>query len=210
MLRYLMGNDLDTFPALRDSMFKDRAQQFRQRLGWEVAVDGRGWECDQYDALNPVYVIWQQPNGGHGGSMRFLPTLGRTMVNDHFRHLTGGRRISHPKMWECTRFCLSEGAAPSVSAALMLGGAQLGVGFGLARAVGVFDARMVRIYRMLGWEPSVLGSAGEDAQAVSLGIWEFSEDIRCKLAAKAGVSPDQSRLWFDRAFGDADPRIAAG
>ena len=76
MLRYLMGNDLDTFPLLRDSMFKDRAQQFRQRLGWEVAVDDQGWERDHYDTLNPVYIIWQQSNGSHGGSMRFFADTG--------------------------------------------------------------------------------------------------------------------------------------
>ena len=210
MLRYLTGTDLGTFPLLRDSMFRDRARQFRQRLGWEVDVDAQGRERDQYDALNPIYVIWQLPGGQHGGSMRFLPTLGRTMVNDHFSHLSGGRRISHPKMWECTRFCLAEGSAPNVSAALMLGGAELGVGFGLSRAVGVFDARMVRIYRMLGWEPAVLGAAGAGAQAVSLGIWEFSEEMRTRLAAKAGIAPDLSRLWFDRSFGDAAPKIAAG
>ena len=210
MLRFLTGTDLPLFPTLADTMFRDRAQQFRQRLGWEVAVDDRGWECDQYDALNPIYVIWQRPDGQHGGSMRFLPTLGKTMVNDHFSHLAGGRSIAHPKMWECTRFCLSEHAAPNVSAALLLGGAQLGVGFGLARAVGVFDARMVRIYRLLGWEPSVLGSAGQGAERVSLGVWEFSEAIRRKMAAKAGISADVARLWFDRAFGASDPAVAAG
>lgn len=210
MLRYLTGAALRQFPTLRDTMFRDRARQFHDRLGWQVAVDGAGWERDEYDGLNPVYVIWQRPDGRHGGSMRFLPTLGPTMVNDHFAHLTGGRRIAHPKMWECTRFCLAEAAAPNVSAALMLGGAELGVGFGLSRAVGVFDARMVRIYRHLGWEPTVLGSAGTGAEAVSLGVWEFSEDIRRRLAARAGLSPDISRLWFDRAFGGRLPEVAAG
>lgn len=210
MLRYLTGKDLPLFPLLADSMFRDRAQQFRHRLGWDVVVDERGWEKDAYDALDPIYVIWQLQDGRHGGSMRFLPTLGRTMVNDHFSHLSGGRKISHPKMWESTRFCLSEQAGPAASAALLLGGAQLGVGFGLSRAVGVFDARMVRIYRLLGWEPSVLGTAGQGAQAVSLGLWEFSEHIRRKMATKAGISADVSQLWFDRAFNPRNPAVAAG
>ena len=33
--------------------------------------------------LNPLYVIWEIPDGSHGGSMRFLPTSGRTMVHEH-------------------------------------------------------------------------------------------------------------------------------
>jgi acyl homoserine lactone synthase len=210
MLRYVTGKELPLFPLLRETMFRDRARQFRERLGWDVSVNEQGWEQDQYDRMNPIYVIWQLQNGEHGGSMRFLPTVGRTMVNDHFRHLSGGRRISHPKMWECTRFCLSDQAGSNASAALLLGGAQLGVGFGLSRAVGVFDARMVRIYRLLGWTPSVLGTAGAGLEATSLGIWEFSEEVRRKMASKVGVTPELSTLWFDRAFGVDDRKIATG
>ena len=210
MLRFLTGADLRQFPILGETMFRDRAAQFRDRLDWAVQVDDLGRERDAYDRLNPIYVVWQRQDGRHGGSMRFLPTLGRTMVNDHFAHLAGGRRIGNAKMWECTRFCLAADAGPNLSAALMLGAAQLGVGFGLSRAVGVFDARMVRIYRQLGWEPVVLGSTGQGGEAVSLGIWEFSEAIRRRMAARAGMSPDIARLWFDRAFGAKIPGVADG
>lgn len=79
MIRYIYANDLNTEPKLRDSMFRDRADQFKARLGWEVAVDAKGYERDEYDDLNPLYVIWQKPCGSHGGSMRLLPTTGRTM-----------------------------------------------------------------------------------------------------------------------------------
>ncbi|MGB7270644.1 MAG: acyl-homoserine-lactone synthase, partial [Albidovulum sp.] len=89
MIRYVTGKELPSFPLLQETMFRDRAVQFRHRLGWEVEVDANGWEQDEYDLLNPIYVIWQMPNGRHGGSMRFLPTVGRTMINDHFRHLSG-------------------------------------------------------------------------------------------------------------------------
>ncbi|SPH24586.1 Acyl-homoserine-lactone synthase [Defluviimonas aquaemixtae] len=210
MLRFLAGEELRHYPRLRDTMFTDRARQFRERLGWAVNVDHNGWERDDYDTLNPTYVIWQLPDGSHGGSMRFLPTTGRTMVNEHFSNLSAGRRFSHPRVWECTRFCLADHAAPNVSALLMLGGAQLGVGLGLARAVGVFDARMVRIYRLLGWEPAVLGTEGKGAEAISLGLWEFSEEVRRRLARKSGISPEVAQLWFDRAFGHRKDLPAAG
>lgn len=198
MLRYLYASELAAEPLLRDSMFRDRADQFHSRLGWEVTIDERGEERDEYDSLNPLYVIWQQPDGTHGGSMRFVPTTGPNMVSDHFRSLVPGRPISNDQIWECTRFCLSRGAAPQVSAALMLGGAEVGLNNGLTFSIGVFDARMIRIYRRLGWAPTVLGSMGEGRDAISAGLWSFSEEIAQHLAAKAGIPRAQSRLWYHR------------
>jgi len=208
MLRYLYADQLHQFPKLRESMFRDRADQFRTRLDWEVDVDANGFECDDYDKMNPLYVIWECPNGSHGGSMRFLPTTGDTMVNDHFKHLTDDVEIRHPMIWECTRFCLSSNAEARVSAALMLGGLEVGLGFSLTDAVGVFDARMERIYRRLGWSPTILGTCGGGKDATSVGLWKFSTQPYPTLLRKSGVSRDVSQTWFDRAFGSAEAPIA--
>ena len=201
MLRYIYGTDLHTFPALRDAMFRDRADQFKTRLGWEVSVDATGVERDRYDDLNPLYVIWEEPDGSHGGSMRFLPTTGPVMINDHFGHLTGGVPIASPRIWECTRFCLSRGAGSHVAAALMLGGGEIMQNFDVDHFVGVFDARMVRIYRMIGSSPEVLGSEGTGRSQISVGLWQFDPDAKAAVAQRAGVSPQLSRQWFDRSFG---------
>ncbi|WP_172330512.1 acyl-homoserine-lactone synthase [Mangrovicoccus sp. HB161399] len=210
MLHFLHADQLHTQPELRDSMFRDRADQFRTRLGWEVSVTEHGEERDQYDDLNPLYVIWET-GGRHGGSMRFLPTSGRTMINEHFLGLLDGRPLHNDRIWECTRFCLSRGAAPNVSAALMLGGAELGLGRGLDFSVGVFDARMVRIYGRLGWSPAILGSTGEGRDAISAGLWHYSEEVADRLAAKAGIARARSRSWYhlamDRAARLGRPRL---
>ncbi|WP_283638549.1 acyl-homoserine-lactone synthase [Marinovum algicola] len=207
MIRYLYADQLAREPDLQHEMFRDRADQFGRRLGWNVTVDSQGEERDAYDGEHPLYVLWQSADGGHDGSMRFLPTTGRTMVNDHFSHLTGGGRIESPLIWECTRFCLSQGAGGQVAAALMLAGGEIMRNFGLRHFVGVFDARMVRIYRRIGASPEVLGSAGTGRKRVSVGLWEFSEAARAQVAKSAGLSPAQSAHWFDRAFG-GPPHLA--
>lgn len=184
-------------------MFRHRATQFRDRQGWDVNVNAAGEERDEYDNLNPLYVIWERADGSHGGSMRFLPTTGRTMVNEHFSHLIGGGAIQSPRIWECTRFCLAPGAAPRVSAALMLAGGEIMSGFGVEHFVGVFDARMVRIYRLIGAAPEVLGTDGTGREAISVGLWHFSDRARMQVALAAGLSPELTRMWFRRAFGDA-------
>jgi acyl homoserine lactone synthase len=74
-------------------------------------------------------------------------------------------------------------------------------GFGIEHFVGVFDARMVRIYSMIGSSPDVLGSQGTGRDQISVGLWHFAAEAKDKVAAKAGLSPEISKLWFDRAFG---------
>lgn len=201
MLRYIYADELHRHRDLAHAMFCDRADQFKTRLGWDVSVDENGEERDRYDALNPLYVIWENEDGGHGGSMRFLPTTGPVMINDVFGHLTGGAPICSPLIWECTRFCLSRGAESRVAAALMLGGGEIMTGFGIRHFAGVFDARMVRIYKAIGSCPEILGSEGEGRDRISVGLWEFSQTARDKVASRADISPELSRLWFSRAFG---------
>ncbi|WP_224825357.1 acyl-homoserine-lactone synthase [Cognatishimia sp. MH4019] len=203
MIRFLYADQLNAFPKLRDAMFRDRADQFKRRLGWEVSVDGDGFERDEYDDLNPLYVIWETPDGGHGGSMRFLPSVGRTMVNDHFAHLSN-TQISSPGIWECTRFCLAADATANVSALLMLAGSELMTRFGVTHFVGVFDARMVRIYQRIGAPPEVLGSVGEGRDQISVGLWSFTQPALLRLQKRAGVSFEVSRYWALRAFGGSD------
>lgn len=202
MIHYIYGNALRDYPLLRDTMFADRADQFHTRLGWDVQINDDGHEVDQYDGDTTLYVIWQQADGTHGGSMRFLPTTGPVMVNDFFSQIIGGRHIVDPSAWECTRFCLSRKAEGRIAAALMLAGCELGLGLGLCHSIGVFDARMVRIYRRLGWSPDVLGTSGDGKDAISVGRWTFSEEVRQNLCRAADVSPSVSRNWFNRAFDD--------
>lgn len=200
MLRYVYGDALDDFPNLKADMFRHRALQFKTRLGWDVSVDAKGYERDEYDDLNPLYVIWEEPAGRHGGSMRFLPTSGRTMVSDHFRHLSD-THITSPMVWECTRFCLGPDASPRVASALMLAGGELIRGFSLTHLLGVFDARMVRIYKMIGASPEVLGSEGEGKDKISVGLWPYREIDRLRVQRRAGISAEVSKAWLNRSFG---------
>ena len=201
MLRYIYADALHRFPKLRDSMFKHRADQFYRRLGWEVNINEYGEERDEYDDENPLYVIWEDSDGRHAGSMRFLPTTGPTMVNDHFRHLTGGVKIESPLIWECTRFCLAPQVDRRASAAIVLGAGEVMENFHLAHFVGVFDARMQRIYRLLGVEPDVIGASGKGRDRIGVGLWDFQIAAREPMLEKVGVTFEQSKTWFRQSFG---------
>ncbi|MEM7641890.1 MAG: acyl-homoserine-lactone synthase [Pseudomonadota bacterium] len=198
MIRYLYASELADHPDLAADMFRDRTTQFRDRMGWDVRVDALGWETDAYDMLDPLYVLAEDDEGGHAGSMRFLPTTGQTMLADVFPHLTGGGPIRSGRIWESTRFCLAPGAATGVARKLLLAASELGLGMGLTHAVGVFDQPMLRIYRRLGWQPEILGLQ----DGIAAGLWTFAPETHDKLLAVCGVSARTSRGWFEAAFGD--------
>lgn len=212
MIRYLYASQLKANPDLAREMFRDRAAQFIDRLGWDLSRDADGGERDKYDAMNPLYIILERPGGGHAASMRVMPSIGRTMVNEHFRHLNHGIPIRAPFIWECTRFCLSRYAGPEArawAATLMLGGQELGIRFGLTRALGVYDERMTRIYRSIGWEPSFIGADGPARKRICLGLWPFGAEIRDTIAARAGLDPRAAASWFEAAFPANGPAMAA-
>lgn len=211
MIRFIYASQLAQYPVLADSMFRDRATQFRDRLGWPVNVDQNGHERDEYDGMNPLYLVWERADGTHGGSMRVLPTIGRTMVNDHFRHLNGGIAIRHTHVWECTRFCLAPEGADiiHVAWALMLAGQELGLRLGLREAVGVYDYRMTRVYRRLGWEPRRINRRDETGDDICLGSWQFGTHIRDEIARRAGLRADAAAAWFDASFPENAAPMAA-
>ena len=168
-------------------MHAHRAAQFGARLGWEVVVDG-GEERDQYDGGAALYCVLTR-GGRHEGSMRFLPTTGRTMTEEHFAALYPGAPIRDPQIWECTRFVIAPGAPPGAAAALMLGGLELGLAAGLAGSIGVYGRAMERVYARLGWPPETLG-AGVDLR---LGLWRYDAALRRPLAERAGMTARAAR-----------------
>ncbi|EDZ48409.1 autoinducer synthesis protein [Rhodobacterales bacterium Y4I] len=203
MLRYVYGHDLQKHADLAHSMFLDRADQFKTRLGWEVQVNGNGEERDQYDELDPLYMIWEMPDGRHGGSMRFLPTTGRVMVNEIFLDLCGGVPICSPLIWECTRFCLSRKAQGRIAAGLMLGSLEIMRNFDIPHYTGVFYRHTARAFRNLGFAPEITGVQGEGRNPICVGFWEYAEETYHSVSRKAGIPPELSQLWFDRSFGGA-------
>lgn len=200
MIHCLYADELKAYPLLAETMFKDRAFQFRDRLNWDVTVDEDGQERDQYDALNPMYLIWQDPQGRHAGSIRLMPTTGRTMTAEHFLDCTDGVRISSPLIWECTRFCLAPGASPAVAGGLMAMGIEIGLRCGLEQALGVIYTRVLGLYRRAGHVPDIIGTKGEGREKISVCIWNVTEEARDQLCRHSGIPTELIQSWYDASF----------
>lgn len=161
-----------------------------------MTVDAHGQEHDAYDDLNPIYIIVENDEGLHAGSMRLLPTVGQTMINDHFRHLSDGVAIQSPFIWECTLLCLGESADRTTASALLAAGAKLMHEYEIQHFVGLFDTRMTKIYARLGAKPTNLGTACSDGEAISVGLWEFDDRSFFGLCDQAGLDPQALAAQF--------------
>ena len=194
MIKYILGTDLWMHPDLAQSMFRDRAKQFYSRLNWDVSVDTNGFERDEYDRINPIYVLSENEDGTHAGSLRLLPTTGRTMINDHFSSTLRGGRIHDPNTWECTRFCISPKASPRVAIQLFAAAGRLMQEFSVLSLVAVFDKSMLRKYRLSGVSPELLGEADFGELSIFAGRWNFEDDLLFSLISKSKLDPAEYEL----------------
>jgi acyl homoserine lactone synthase len=173
-----------------------------------VSVDEQGREVDAYDGLNPLYIIWELEDGTHGGSMRMMPTVGQTMLNDHFTGLTDGVRIESPLIWECTRFCISPRADRRVTAALVVAAGELMEAFDLKHFVGVFFGKMERVFALSHISADILGVANDDcneADRIVVGTWEITDTCMARNLKRVGITRETSKAWFKQAFTRTPP-----
>ena len=106
MILVIDGLNRDKFEDVLDEMFQLRARVFGGRLGWEVHIeDGR--EFDQFDDLNPAYVVGLDDEGYVVSCARFLQTTGPHMLSDVFHAILDGEPpLRSATIWESTRFCV--------------------------------------------------------------------------------------------------------
>ena len=105
MLKLMEGSYASFFPREIDAMFRNRAENFAERLGWEVVVKD-GYERDMFDDANPLYLVSVDPDTEeYWGSLRLLPTTGPNMLRDVFPQLLDGDTVESATIWESSRIC---------------------------------------------------------------------------------------------------------
>lgn len=156
MIITIDGLNKDDHREILDDMFRLRARVFNDRLGWDVVVKD-GQERDEFDDLDPLYVIGLDDDGDVVSCARALQTTGPHMLADVFSEILDGQPpLRSPNLWESTRFCvdtekLSGGRGPnSISNAtceLMIGAIRVMQDAGITDIVTVIDPIMDRVLR---------------------------------------------------------------
>jgi N-acyl-L-homoserine lactone synthetase len=185
MITVIEPHNAAEHPKLIEEMFRLRARAFRNGLGWDVQVaDGKGH--DKYDDEAPVYLIYSDDETREvKGCLRLLPTTGPTVLADFFPDtLPQAVHLSAPSIWECTRFCLDDRilsrgnqAVYFASAVLIAALGDLAIKAGIESILGNFDPTMLRLYRRIGCQVDVLGSAQRHGQPIYLGLFPVSKPM---------------------------------
>ena len=204
----------DRFEALLDEMFRLRARVFGDRLGWEIAL-ANGREIDEFDALDPVYLVGLDDEGHVVSSARLLQTTGPHMLADVFSSILDGEApLRSSRLWESTRFCvdtqrLRKGGLKGISRAtseLLIGGNDYAVSAGISDIVTVIDPAMDRVLKRSASAPyDYLGSPKNMGKAVALAaLVACSEERGRAMRAFSGIegsvflSDDEAEALFSR------------
>jgi acyl homoserine lactone synthase len=197
MLKLIEGSYASFFPREIDAMFRNRAETFSDRLGWEVTVKD-GYERDVFDDANPLYLVSVDPETEeYWGSLRLLPTTGPNMLRDVFPQLLDGEYIESATIWESSRICAAtvpgqpernRSGVNYVLSELILGIGEVAVAAGLTQIVSVFDARIFRVLKAAGCNPQIVGTPRRIGGVMSYaGLFDTGEGPLKAFRAATGI-----------------------
>ena len=158
MIYMIESHQFGEFTRELADMHRLRYRVFKERLNWDVTVSG-DMEIDEYDALQPIYLLHCTAHGAVQGCVRLLPTTGPNMLRDSFPALLGGEPApADPRIWESSRFSLdidamAEKTPTGLSQStfeIVAGMLEFGIERDLTSIVTVTDVRIERILRRLG------------------------------------------------------------
>lgn len=156
MIIIVDGLNRGQFQPLLNDMFRLRARVFAGRLGWEVNIKN-GMEIDQFDHMDPSYIIGVDDEMNVISCARVLQTTGAHMLSDVFNAILCGQEpVRSPNIWESTRFCVDtkrlkgEKSKQTISTAtceLMVGVLEYAQESGITDIITVIDPVMDRVLK---------------------------------------------------------------
>ena len=136
-----------------------RHQVFRERLRWDVACntddEGTPNEQDDFDALDPTYMLVKGVGDEVVGCWRMLPTTGPYMLKDTFPEtLCGHAAPERPEVWELSRFALSSHKVNAfrfsqAAVAMMESAVEFAMSHGVTQFVTVTTVAIERMMKTL-------------------------------------------------------------
>lgn len=198
MIIVIDGLNRHRYSRLLDEMFALRARVFGQRLGWDVNItDGK--EIDQFDGLDPAYVIGLNDEGHVVSCVRALQTTGPHMLSDVFHDILDGEPpLRSATLWESTRFCVdteildrgnSRNSVSYATCELMAASLEYAKNSGISDIVTVIDPVMNRVLKRSDCAPyGYVGSTKPMGKVSAMAaLLDCSDERIGKIRAFAGI-----------------------
>jgi len=210
----------DRFSTVLDDMYQLRKRVFQDRMGWDVSVKN-GREIDEFDELDPAYIICLDDDYKVIGCARLLQTTGPHMLSDVFFDILDGEPpLRSATIWESTRFCvdrdrLSKGAGRNTvgyaTCELMAGILEYGRDSGIQDIITVIDPVMDRILKRSDNAPyGYVGKTANMGKVKALAaLCDCTDERINKVRAFAGIEGEIFLGEDEVAMGRASPDIDA-
>jgi acyl homoserine lactone synthase len=143
-----------------NALARYRHQIFVEQLGWDLPIAEKGFERDQYDHDDTVYVLAHDEMGSICGCARLLPTTLPYLLKDVFPFLFAERMSApeSPEVWELSRFAASPSAVCDAAAGnadwvfqpMLASVVRCAARLGARQLIGVTYLGMERLFRRIG------------------------------------------------------------
>ncbi|PCJ20807.1 MAG: autoinducer synthesis protein [Gammaproteobacteria bacterium] len=154
-------------------MYHLRGKVFKERLNWDVQTQN-GLEIDEFDQLNPIYLLSKNYRNDVEGCLRLIPTSGPYMLEKVFPQLLRGETIPKNKdIWEMSRCAVElssshptvQGNMNDVTVGIIRNAYEFAVLHDIEQYVAVVSVAFERLLKQLGLPMRRFG----DGRAVRLG-----------------------------------------
>jgi acyl homoserine lactone synthase len=171
-----------------------RHEIFVKQLGWRLPMADDGFERDQYDRDDTVYVVGENDDGSICGCARLLPTTKSYLLKDLFPFLLaeGMPAPESPHVWELSRFAASPTAGEPPEGSnltwffrpMLASVVRCAVRLGATQIIGVTYLSMERLFRRIGVHAHRAGPAQSIDGRTVVACWI---DIDSQTLAALGI-----------------------
>ncbi|KVE32611.1 acyl-homoserine-lactone synthase [Burkholderia sp. TSV86] len=176
-----------------------RHRVFVEQLGWKLPSAGEGFERDQYDRDDTVYVIARDDAGAICGCARLLPTTRPYLLKELFPNLVA-EDLPMPQsaaVWELSRFA-ANGDDPSGAGnsswmvrPMLAAVVECAVRLGAKQLIGVTFLSMERLFRRIGVHAHRAGPAQQIDGRMVVACWI---DLDSQTLAALDLAPTLTPL----------------
>jgi len=104
MLEIVDVNNRHLFEDALEDMFEMRYRAAVQEMGWRIDGEETGYDKDEFDYIDTVYVLYFNPDGSVGACGRLNPSMRSHLLSEVFSDMCVDGVPKSQNIWEYSRY----------------------------------------------------------------------------------------------------------